>query len=344
MAPVNPSYALQNRTDHLASTFRMAMVGLVNGGPLAQGVTAPLGGVHSTLGNRMVVTGNAAMTVNIDTGLVYIPATPAWNGMYAAYNSALYTISIPAASATQWRSDYICAIQNDSATSTNYAGVTTGVDGWDIVDVPGAFSSSAPGVLPSVPNNAVTLAVIRVTPNMTVTNGAGTVVDFRQYIPLSGPWPTTSGSKPSLSAPEGTMWWEQDTNLLGILVNNTYQYIPTYPVNTDVWHNLGTILGGWTVSGVARYKRTVDNEVRVDLNNIVPPGTPPSDGTVIWTTPNGLPVGYRPLRTYRLTAYSHNSGTEQPAWEIGTGGAITVFGVGGTTTNRLDLYGKFPLD
>jgi hypothetical protein len=344
MAPQQPSYCLQNQTTHSAALFRMAQAGIMSA-PFVVGATSPIGGVHATFGGVMAVTGNAAMTVTIATGLVYMPSSTAWSGMYAGYNTASYTISLAAASSTQWRTDVIAAVQNDSATSTSYAGVTTGVDGWDIVAVEGTFSSSSPGATPALPSNAVPLALVRVTPNMTVTNGGGTVVDARVYVPMDGPWPTTSSARPSLSAPEGTMWWENDTNLLGIIVSGAYNYVPYYSVvATDPWHNFGGILSGWTVSGVARYRLMPTNEVLIDLNNIVPPGSPPADGTTIWVIANGLPTGYRPIRTYTRNVYSAIQGTEVPAWRFNTDGSITVYGVSGTATTRMDFYGSIPLN
>src|SRR6185437_5103452 len=161
----NPAGFLQNRTDHPAQLWRMANAGLVPG-PMPALATSPAGGVNPYFGNRLFVAGNAAMNVTVQTGLVYMPGAAAWQGIYAGYNPANYTVTVPAASSTQWRSDYIVAKQLDTAFGD-------ASDTWDIVDVAGAFSSSSPGALPTLTGNVVPLAIIRVVPNMTVTNGGG---------------------------------------------------------------------------------------------------------------------------------------------------------------------------
>jgi hypothetical protein len=345
MAVINPAYALQNRADHPASLFRMAMAGIVTS-PLALGSTVPFGGVHPAFGAQLAVSGNAALTVTIGTGLVYIPSATAWAGMYAALNEANYTISIAAVSATQWRTDIIAAVQNDSATSTSLASVTTGVDGWDIVDVVGTFSSSSPGATPTLPPNAVPLAHVLVTPNMTVTNAGGTVVDARIYSPLSGIVSTVSSARPPLTCPEGTMWWENDTNLLGVIVSGAYNYIPYGAgITNDPWHALGTITAGWSVGGIARYRLKPDGEVEVDLNSIVPPGTPPANGTDVYTAVNGLPSGYRPVRTYSANAVASQAlGVGTPAFKFLATGEIQIFGVSGTSITQLDCHAYVPLN
>lgn len=108
----------------------------------------------------------------------------------------------------------------------------------------------------------------------------------------------------------------------------------------ETWHNLGAPIAGWTVNGRARYRLLADSGlVLVELQNIALPGAPPADNTVIWTSANGLPVGYRPASsTGRNPAYYNGgAGGEHPAWSINTDGSIVVFGVGGTTVARMDL-------
>lgn len=189
---------------------------------MAPGAGALLGGVNSMFGGVMAVTGTSGMSVNVNTGLVYMPNSSAFGGMYAGYNSASYNVVVPASNSSQWRRDYIAAVMTDVGTSGA---------AWDVVDVAGTFSGSAPGTLPSLPANSVPLAIVNVVPNMTVTSGGGTVQDARQYQPLPGPWPTTSANKPPLSAPEGTLWIETDTNLLGCIIAGAYYYVPLSPTN-----------------------------------------------------------------------------------------------------------------
>jgi hypothetical protein len=220
MAPVQPAYVMQNQINHPAQLFRMALAGLSPASNMPAGATAPGGGVHPAWGNQLQVTGTAGLSVNVGTGLVYLPGTTAWQGAYAGYNTSSFAVTIPTVSGTQWRRDYIVAKQDDTAFGD-------ADDNWLIEDIQGTNSSSAPGALPTLPPNCVPLAIVACTPGMTVTNAGGTVSDARQYSSLPGPIPTTSANKPSLSCPEGTMWYEKDTHSMGIIVNGAYVYLFT---------------------------------------------------------------------------------------------------------------------
>lgn len=340
MSPQNPAYCLQNRTDHPAQLFRNALSGLVPGA-MVQGATSVGGGVSPYVGNRLVVTGTAGMTVNVDTGLVYIPGSSAFQGLYAGYNTpGGYSVTVPASNSSQWRSDYIAVVLNDTA----FGGAS---DTWDIVDVAGAFSSSSPGALPSLPNNAVPLAIIRVVPNMTVTNGAGTVVDARIYGNLGGPIVTTSSNRPPLTAPNGVMWYETDTNLLGVLVNGAYQYIVNtsgLTAITDTAHTFGTLSNSWAIGsgGQAKYRLNALGELQISMINLSP-GTK-TDGTQIWTAANGLPAGWAPVTSRRVTAMANAEAAETCGLSFNSDGSITVFGISGTSATRFDCCATFPRD
>jgi hypothetical protein len=236
--PSNPPYACQGRTDHPAVLFRMALAG-ISTGAMAAGNTSPGSGVNAYFGQSLAIGGLGSMNVSVGTGLGYIANSTAWNGMYAAYNTASFNVAIPAASSTQWRRDYIVAQVVDPGDNTA---------AWNVINVEGAFSSSAPGSLPAVPANSLVLGIVNVVPNMTVTNGAGTVVDARQWQPLVGTLTTTSSARPSLTCPNGTMWYETDTKQLGVIQNGTYQYFSTNTIIDDTWHTITTD-AGW--SGVA---------------------------------------------------------------------------------------------
>jgi hypothetical protein len=105
----------------------------------------------------------------------------------------------------------------------------------------------------------------------------------------------------------------------------------------ETFHNLGAPIAGWTV-GTARYKLLSDSGlVLVQIANLAPPGAPPADGTVIFTAANGFPAGYQTSSIQRMPAQSSaGGGTEQAGLLFNTDGSIQVFGVGGTTINRLD--------
>src|SRR6266571_450582 len=129
MAAANPPYACQGRTDHPAQLFRIAHA-TATGAPFAAGNTSPAGGVDPYLGQGMVVTGLASMNVQIGTGVVNIPHTTAWNGMYTGYNTATFNVALAAASATQWRRDLIVAQVTDPGDNTA---------AWNAVAVTGTF-------------------------------------------------------------------------------------------------------------------------------------------------------------------------------------------------------------
>jgi hypothetical protein len=241
MAATNPAYACQGRTDHPAALFRMAQAGL-HPGAMAAAATAPVGGVSPHFGSSLNVTGLASMNVTIGTGLVYMPNSTAWNGMYAGYNTATFTVAIAAASSTQWRTDLICATMTDPGDNTA---------AWNVQAVTGTNSSSSPGSTPSLPANSVPIALIRVTPSMTITTGAGTIVDNRAYIGLQGAIITTSSNRPPTSSPNGTTWYETDTKGYGVIINNAYQYIAFGSVAPDAWHTISLVT--WT--GTLRVKK-----------------------------------------------------------------------------------------
>jgi hypothetical protein len=322
MAPVQPPWVLQNLQTHTAQAFRMALAS-AGSGPFAQGLTAPAGGVHPSFGNRLAVTGTAGMTVNVDTGQVNMGGSTAWQGMYSGYNTASYSVTVPASNSSQWRSDYIVARQQDVA-----FGDATNL--WDIVDVAGAFSGSAPGSLPALPNNAVVLAIIRVVPNMTATNGGGTVVDARQYLPLPGVLYTTSASKPSLSCPEGTQWFETDTNQLGIIINGAYQYIAILLTGTiDPWHAMSP-LHGWSAFGTGwtspQYRLLPNNPDEVEIIGTMAVGTT-ANGTTIAST---LPAAYQNTNLQAIEAMCIQGVTTSPTdtpYVLMTAGSLSVWGL-----------------
>lgn len=333
MSPINPSFCLQNRTDHPASAFRLAL-GAVAAGGMAVGATSPAGGVHPAFGNAMAVTGTSGLSVNVDTGLVYMPATTAWYGAYVGYNAASYNITLAAVSTTQWRTDAIVAVQNDSAVGGTVYGAN-GADGWDIVAITGTFSSSSPGATPTLPNSSVLLALIRVTPNMTVTNGVGTVVDSRSYMPLNGPIWTTSAGRPPTTAPEGTTWWETDTHLMGILVQGAYQYMYLVPGTAnppDTWHALPVLQNSWAlITGLpsSGYRKRPSDPTVVEFMCQVQNGNR-ADGTSLLT----MPAGYAAAGNYQRMGCSTGTGWtsprtdgESPQLLVDTSGNVTLLGM-----------------
>jgi hypothetical protein len=340
LAPIQPAGFLQNRADHPASLFRMAMAGQLSGGPTIVGATSPAGGVHPALGGRLAATGQASMNVSIATGLVYMPCSTAWNGLYSGYNSAAYTVAITAASATQWRTDLIVARQHDTA-------LGDADNNWDIIAVAGTLSGSAPGATPAAPSNSIPLALVRVVPNMTVTNGGGTVVDARQFIGLSGPIFCTSATRPALTSPEGTMWVETDTHLIGVILNGAYSYIPTSPSSTPAagpWTAFNPLSNTWAVrapytSAWVRKLNFPPNCVQISATMTTGTSAPNiADGTVIGV----IPAGFRPA-TAQVLPLSVGANFGQAWVNIAAGGNMTCNAVG--VQNALaNVNGIYPLD
>jgi len=317
----------------------MALAGVASA-PGAAGITSPVGGVNPTLGNGLAVSGLASMNVSVGTGLAYVPNTTAWNGEYACYNTAAFNVAIAASSSTQYRRDYIVAQVTDPGDATA---------NWNAVAVTGTFSSSSPGALPSIPANSIPLAIVVVTPNMTVTNAGGTVQDARTLLPLPGPWLTTSSTKPSTSSPEGTLWFESDTNQLGIIINATYQYLSIATTAPDTWHDARPCAAGWSgsISGFypPQYRKTPDGQ-HVELYGTVQMGSP-YNGVNIFANP--LPAAYRPNHSIVLPLALGSVGTSNltttPTIVIHSDGTIIFAnlptGLGGTNAY---LDHTWPLD
>lgn len=330
MAVTNPAYCMQGRTDHPAQLFRMALAG-VGTSPVGAGGTAAGGGVSPYFGGALGVTGSASLSLTVGTGLVYIPSSTAWNGLYAAYATSTTTVTIPAASSTQWRRDYIVAEITDPSDNTA---------AWNIIDVEGTFSSSAPGALPTLPANCVPLAVVAVTPNMTVTTGA--VTDVRTYVPLGGPTPCTAATAPT--GPDGTMWYETDTDLLGVWQNGAKAYILTGPGATDTWHDYRPANSGFngTNSGSypPQYRKAVDGQ-HVELIGGV--GLPASgmNGTNIFA--NAMPSSYRPNMHQPIPAVCSNG--ETCTFNIQANGMIQLGGFTGSGSGVIAyMSGQYALD
>jgi hypothetical protein len=287
------------------------------------------------MGQAMAITGLASMNVQVGTGLVFIPNTTAWNGMYAGYNTATFNVAIAAASSTQYRSDYIAAQMTDPGDATA---------NWNVVAVTGAFSSTSPGALPALPANSIPLAIIRVTPNMTVTNAGGTVVDARVLRGLDGVWPTTSASKPALTFPNGTMWYESDTHSLGVILNGAYQYLvdTSRSTSNDSWHAFNPLSNSWSVGsgGWAQYRWADDGRsIKISAYKLAP-GTV-TGGTVVSTN---FPAGYRPLNTHEWPVSSDaiNSGVAG-RFTLSNAGSLAAWGIAaGATEVSFDV--DVPLD
>lgn len=333
MTASNPPFACQGRTDHSAQLFRMMLSG-ATGAPFAAGNTSPVGGVDPYLGNAMACTGLASMNVQVGTGLVYIPNSTAWNGMYAGYNSATFNVPIAASSSTQWRRDLIVAVVTDPGDNTA---------NWQVSTITGAFSSSAPGALPAQPSNSILLAIVNVVPNMTVTNGGGTVQDARVFNGLKGTFRTTSAARPSLTCPEGTSWIETDTHQFGIIINGAYQFAVLSARSTadDSWHAFNPLSNSWSVNagGWGQYRYTDDGR-SVKLSAFGLHAGTVTDGTVVSSL---IPAGYRPINNHTFNVACANvAGSGAPRFTLDTAGNLKCFSIGAGTD--VSFEADVPLD
>lgn len=114
----------------------------------------------------------------------------------------------------------------------------------------------------------------------------------------------------------------------------------TNPIATgsaESFHALTGLIAGWSV-GTAQYKLLADSQlVLLQIIDLVPPASPPSDGTAIWPA-GSLPVEYQPVNFQPIEVCYHSgtAGTETPALQVRPNGSIEVYGVGSTSVTRMD--------
>jgi hypothetical protein len=162
---INPPGWLQNAgAVNTAAELRTYVSGLL--GPAVSAASLiPAGGVHSQLGNKLVVVqaGSPNMTVVTRSGVAYIPGTQSGTqGAYAVENDADFTLTITANGSGLPRIDGVFFKVED----TQYSGA---VDAASLVVVAGTPAGSP--VPPAAPNNAIRLA------NVAVANGASSITN-----------------------------------------------------------------------------------------------------------------------------------------------------------------------
>jgi len=158
-------FALQN-VAHSAQLFRQAM----------SSVIPPGGGVVSLGDLAVAQTGTPSMAVQIGVGRCYIPGTNVANvsggnfssqAMYYAENESVVTATIASSDPTNPRIDMIYVAVND----TQYSGSVDGVSTTFVVSGTPASGATYPTNAPSIPNNAIPLAWVRVGNGVTsITN------------------------------------------------------------------------------------------------------------------------------------------------------------------------------
>lgn len=127
-------------------------------------------------------------------------------------------------------------------------------------------------------------------------------------------------------------------------VNFNAASIPLLSDNTNtnpISHALTTPSNSWTIVGHVSYSLIGNGLLLLSINNLSPGTT--TDGTIIFSSANGLPVGYRPTFGKRCACYSGQiNGTESPALLVNSDGSISCFGVGAGST-RVDLECVVPI-
>lgn len=152
MAEVNPPFVLEQREDHVATTYRQMLAAFI-----------PDGGVVDDGDLEVTELPTPAMRVRAAAGEVFVAGGEASaQGTYHAHNDAAVDLDIAAADSTNDRIDLVVARVLDSF----YSG---GDDEWDLHVVTG--TAAATPEEPSVPDNATVLAQVDVPANATeITN------------------------------------------------------------------------------------------------------------------------------------------------------------------------------
>jgi hypothetical protein len=109
------------------------------------------------------------------------------------------------------------------------------------------------------------------------------------------------------------------------------QRLNTLISGIDAWHNLGSMSAGWT-NGGARYRGLGMGLVIVEIVGLIPSATI-ANGTIIWTTVNGLPAAYSPSINRRLPCGAAGAvSTGVPELEFDTNGQVKIFNIPATIT------------
>lgn len=116
--------------------------------------------------------------------------------------------------------------------------------------------------------------------------------------------------------------------------------------NATNWAAMGSMSNGWTVGGHASWRLDFNGQLVVAFKLLVP-GTD-TDGTVIWSSANGLPTIARPANNHIIVCYTQairvaGASFEMAALEFETDGSIQCIGIQAAST-RVDLYATIPLD
>lgn len=122
---------------------------------------------------------------------------------------------------------------------------------------------------------------------------------------------------------------------------------------STAYHSLSGFNAGWSVGGSTRYRFTIDNELEIAFDNLAHDGvTANPDGTIILSSANGIPTGFRPPAGRRVPVYCNQvrviaagppTTSSGAALEFESDGSIQCFGMAQAAT-RVDLHVRIPLD
>lgn len=186
MAEKQASYI--QASSHPADTDRLTLEGLLNPSPAP--VSGAGYGVGPVTGDLLVTqNGTPNMSVNVAAGHVWIDGTEsATQGAYHCYNDATKNLVVAASDPTNPRKDLVVAKVQDAA----YSGA---VNAWTLAVVTGTPAASP--AEPTVPANAVVLAMINVAALATTITNANITDRRRRACGLSGIAVCTSTTRPS---------------------------------------------------------------------------------------------------------------------------------------------------
>lgn len=254
MAILQASYI--SASSHPADTDRLVLEGLLN--PPGAAVSGARHGV-GTGASELQVTENATpnMSVNVALGHGWVDGTENANqGTYHIYNDATVNLVIAAADATNPRKDLVVLRVQDA----QYSGATNAASLAVITGTPAASPAE-----PTVPANAIVLAMVDVPANDTAITNSQITDRRRRAAGLGGVGVVTSGARPA--APyEGQVIYETDTDKLLVYTGAAWvEMAPagawsTYtPANTNITVGNGVQSASFTRLGRlihARYKLT----------------------------------------------------------------------------------------
>lgn len=211
MAEKQASYI--QASSHPADTDRLVLEGLLNPSPAP--VSGAAYGVGPTAGD-LLVTQKATpnMSVDVAAGHVWIDGTEAaTQGAYHGYNDATKNLVVAASDPTNPRKDLVVAKVQDAA----YSGAT---NAWSLAVVTGTPAASP--AEPTVPANAVVLAMVNVAALATTITNANITDRRRRACGLSGIAVCSSTSRPA--APYiGMTIFETDTTKLLLWTGTLWQ-------------------------------------------------------------------------------------------------------------------------